>query len=93
VRFVDRQDNLHLTFEACLKLAQAFARAEADNVITYIDAGERGFMKRWGDDPHMVQYQARERAANAVAREWTNAPESDRQVNERWGKVPILSVT
>jgi hypothetical protein len=30
ISFVDRDGNLNLTFEACLRLAQAFARAEPD---------------------------------------------------------------
>jgi hypothetical protein len=44
VSFVCRDGNLNLTFEACLRLAHAFAKAESDTVLTYVDAEERDYM-------------------------------------------------
>lgn len=79
--FIDRHGVLNLTFEGCLKVAQAFARAEPDTVLTHIDADERDYMERYRDRPYMVQEHAKDKAANQLAREWTEAPESARRLN------------
>ena len=77
--FIDRFENLNLSAEACLVVAGAFARAEPDTVLTYIEADEQDYIRRYGDSPHMMQSHAKDKAAHALAREWTEAPATDRR--------------
>jgi len=92
VSFVDRDGNLNLTFEACLRLAQSFARAEPDTVLTHLEADERDYMERYGDRAYMVQAHSKDKAAHALAREWTEAPEADRRMNYELDELHRVAV-
>jgi hypothetical protein len=69
--FVDREGELHLSFAASVKIAQAFATAEPDTVIITADANQQ----KWESEltePHQVGLLQNWRAGWTLARQWAH---------------------
>lgn len=85
--FIDRHGTLHLPYETTLRFAQAFAAAEPESVILYIQEWEDR-LRAEGYEPgnrHSHDFLRTMRPAHALARQWAGRAEVTmlREENDR----------